>query len=114
MNSVTLIGNLADHPDLSYTAQGTAVTELVVAVSRRIRDAFGSWTSTRDGFIPVVAWRDLAEHAAENLAKGDRVVIAGRLTQDSYTDRDGIRRTSIKVVATEVAPGLQFADLDDL
>jgi single-stranded DNA-binding protein len=52
----------------------------------------------------VVAWRDQAEHAAQSLAKGSRVVVIGRLQQRAWTAEDGSARQVVEVVADELGP----------
>ena len=51
----------------------------------------------RPEFHDVVAWRELAENAAESLAKGRRVIVTGELRQRSWTDQDGAKRTKTGV-----------------
>ena len=53
--------------------------------------------------------RDQAEHAAESLAKGSRVVVVGRLQHRSWTAEDGSTRSVIEVVADELGPSLRWA-----
>ena len=60
-------------------------------------------------FFTVIVWRDQAEHAAESLAKGSRVVIVGRLQQRSWTAEDGSARSVVEVVADELRPSLRWA-----
>ena len=60
-------------------------------------------------FFTVVVWRDQAEHAAESLSKGSRVVVVGRLQQRSRTAEDGSVRTVVEVVAEELGPSLRWA-----
>ena len=69
--SVSFAGNLTDDPELRYTEAGIARAMFRVAVSGR-RDQEAS-------FFTVIMWRDQAEHAAQSLAKGSRVVVVGRL-----------------------------------
>jgi single-strand DNA-binding protein len=52
----------------------------------------------------VLVWRDLAEHAAESLAEGSRVVVVGRLQQRAWTAEDGGTRSVVEVVADELGP----------
>jgi single-strand DNA-binding protein len=59
-------------------------------------------------FLTVVVWRDQAEHAAESLSKGSRVVVVGRL-QRSWTAEDGSARSVVEVVAQELGPSLRWA-----
>ena len=60
-------------------------------------------------FFTVVVWRNQAEHAAQSLSKGSRVVIVGRLQQRTWTAEDGSARSLVEVVAEEVGPSLRWA-----
>ena len=100
-NTVTVIGNLTDDPELRHTEGGIARAMFRVAVSGR-RDQEAS-------FFTVIVWRDQAEHAAESLAKGSRVVVMGRLQQRSWTAEDGSARSVVEVVAEELGPSLRWA-----
>ena len=60
-------------------------------------------------FFTVIVWRDQAEHAAESLSKGSRVVVVGRLQQRSWTAEDGSARSTVEVVAEELGPSLRWA-----
>jgi single-strand DNA-binding protein len=60
-------------------------------------------------FFTVVVWRDQAEHAAESLSKGSRVVVVGRLQQRSWTAEDGSARSTVEVLAEELGPSLRWA-----
>jgi single-strand DNA-binding protein len=62
-----------------------------------------------DPLDAVVVWRDQAEHAAESLTKGSRVVVIGRLQQRSWTAEDGSARSTVEVVAEELGPSLRWA-----
>jgi single-strand DNA-binding protein len=57
----------------------------------------------------VIVWRDQAEHAAESLTKGSRVVVVGRLQQRTWTAEDGSARSTVEVVAEELGPSLRSA-----
>jgi single stranded DNA-binding protein len=60
-------------------------------------------------FFTVVVWRDQAEHAAQSLAKGSRVVVVGKLQQRSWTAEDGSAHSLVEVVAEELGPSLRWA-----
>jgi single-strand DNA-binding protein len=60
-------------------------------------------------FFTVIVWRDQAEHAAQSLSKGSRVVVVGRLQQRSWTAEDGSARSVVEVVAEELAASLRWA-----
>jgi single-strand DNA-binding protein len=99
--SVSFAGNLTDQPEVRYTDSGIARAMFRVAVSgRREQEA---------SFFTVVVWRDQAEHAAESLSKGSRVVVLGRLQQQAWTAEDGSARSAVQVVADELGPSLRWA-----
>jgi single-strand DNA-binding protein len=60
-------------------------------------------------FFTVIVWRDQAEHAAQSLSKGSRVVILGRLQQRTWTTEDGSARSVVEVVAEELGSSLRWA-----
>ena len=62
-----------------------------------------------DPLDAVVVWRDQAEHAAESLTKGSRVVVLGKLQQRTWTAEDGSARSTVEVVAGELGPSLRWA-----
>jgi single-strand DNA-binding protein len=57
----------------------------------------------------VIVWRDQAEHAAQSLSKGSRIVVVGRLQQRTWTAEDGSARSAVEVVAEELGPSLRWA-----
>jgi single-strand DNA-binding protein len=69
----------------------------------------GRSQDSEPSFFTVVAWRDQAEHAAESLSKGNRVVVVGRLQQRTWTTEDGSARQVVGVVAEELGPSLRWA-----
>ena len=109
-NTITLVGNLTDDPELRYTPSGVAVANMRVAVNRRIRNRdTNEWEDRTDGFFNVNVWRDHAENVAESLARGTRVLVTGRLISRSYEDREGQTRWVTEVEADEVCPSLRWA-----
>jgi single-strand DNA-binding protein len=60
-------------------------------------------------FFTVIVWHDRAEHAAQSLSKGSRVVVVGRLHQRSWTAEDGSARSVVEVVAEELGPSPRWA-----
>jgi single-strand DNA-binding protein len=99
--AVSFAGNLTDDPEVRHTESGIARAMFRVAVSgRREQEA---------SFFTVIVWRDQAEHAAQSLAKGSRVVVMGRLQQRSWSAEDGNARSVVEVVADELGPSLRWA-----
>ena len=80
---VTITGNLTDDPELKHTGNGNLVVNFRLAVTARVRDGEG-WRDGETSFFRVNEWRQLAEHVAESLAKGDRAVVIGRLKSRSW------------------------------
>jgi single-strand DNA-binding protein len=70
-NTVTLIGNLTDDPELRFTPNGAAVANFRLAVTPRVRQG-DSWTDGETSFFRVTCWRQLAENVTETLGKGAR------------------------------------------
>jgi single-strand DNA-binding protein len=97
---VSFAGNLTDDPEVRYTEGGITRAMFRVAVSGR--------REQEPSFFTVVVWRDQAEHAAESLVKGSRVVILGRLQQRSWTAEDGSTRSTVEVVVHELGPSLRW------
>ena len=108
-NTVTLVGNITDDPELRFTPGGAAVANFTVAVNQRRPNQDGGWDDKLDGFFRCNAWRDLAENVAESLQKGTRVMVVGRLQQRSWEDQEGNRRSVVEVLVDEVGPSLRWA-----
>jgi single-strand DNA-binding protein len=107
-NTVTLIGNLTDDPELRSTANCAAVATFRLAATPRIRQG-DQWTNGETSFFRITCWRQLAEHVTETLTKGARAIVIGRLQVRSWETDEGERRSVIEVEADEVAPSLKFA-----
>jgi single-strand DNA-binding protein len=104
----TITGNLTDDPELKHTGNGNLVANFRLAVTARVKDGEG-WRDGDTSFFRVNVWRQLAEHTAESLTKGDRAVVIGRLKSRSWETPEGERRSVVEVEADEVAPSLRWA-----
>jgi len=108
--TMTIVGNLVETPTLTYLDSGVPVAGFTIAsTSRRFDRAENRWVDTDTLFLRAQAWRDLAEHTASSLSRGDRVVATGRLKQRSFETRDGERRTVIELEVDEIGPSLRYA-----
>lgn len=96
LNKVILIGRLTHDPELRYTPNGQPVANFSLAVDRKMSK------NDETDFIPVVAWRRLAEICNEFLHKGKLVAIEGRLQVRSYEDKEGRRQRAFEVVADDM------------
>lgn len=108
LNQFVLLGNLSRDPEIKYTNEGLAITDLRIAVNKRWRDKDGNENENVD-FFNVTAWNRLAENCASKLKKGDRVIISGRLNHRSFDTKDGKKINIMNIVADVVAPSLEFS-----
>lgn len=109
--TITLIGNAVEDVDLRFTPSGAAVAKFRLASTPRYLDkASNTWKDGEGLFLTVNAWRDMAEHVANSVTKGARLVVVGKLRQRSYDTREGEKRTVYEVEADEVAVSLKFAE----
>jgi len=107
INSVTVIGNLVEDPELRFTASGVAMANIRVAVNRRWQKD-GEWQE-ETSFFGGTLWREAAENAAESLQKGMRVIITGSLEQRSWENQQGERRSVVEIRIDEMGPSLRWA-----
>jgi single-strand DNA-binding protein len=105
---VTLVGNLTADPELRFTPSGLQVANLRLAVTPRTRED-DQWKDGETSFHTVTVWRDQAEHAAETLTKGARVIVVGRPKERTWTDQDGTEHHVTEVDAEELGPSLRWA-----
>lgn len=100
-NKVTLVGYLGRDPELRYTAQGTAVCNLSIATSEKRRDTYGDQREITTWFR-VTVWGKQAELCDQWLRKGSQAYIEGQLRLAEYTSREGEKRFSLEVSASDV------------
>ena len=97
MTKVLLIGNLTRDPELTETAGGVPVCRFGVAVNR-----YSGGEERQTDFYNVTAWRRLGETVARYTKKGHKIAVYGDLQIRQYEGNDGVRRTSVDVVAQDV------------
>ncbi len=108
--TITVVGNLTDDPELRFTPSGAAVAKFRIASTPRFMDkASGQWKDGEPLFLACNIWREAAEHVAESLNRGSRVIVTGRLRQRSYETREGEKRTVIELEVDEIGPSLRYA-----
>ena len=96
INQVILMGRLTRDPEQRTTTTGKTIVNFSIAVDRIGQDDSAD-------FFNVTAWEKLGELVMQYLAKGRRVLVQGRLRQDSWDDKEtGKKRSSVEVTATDV------------
>lgn len=107
---ITIIGNLTDEPELRTTRNGEAVCNVNIASNtRQYNSQSGQWEDGDTLYMRGTIWRDMAQHCAQSLHKGMRVIAQGRLQQRSYQAQDGSNRTVIELQVDEIGPSLKYA-----
>ncbi len=101
MNKIMLIGNLGKDPEMNYTPSGIALTKFSLAVNRITKSSTGEKEKETEWFN-IVAFRQLAETCNSYLHKGSKIYIEGRLSQRKYTDKNGIERWMVEVIANDM------------
>lgn len=101
LNRVYLLGRLASEPDLRHSASGTSLCRFRLAVDDSYRTRSGD-TVEKAVFVDVAAWGSQAETSHRYLSKGSQVLVEGRLATEEWTDRDGHRRSQLRVNATSI------------
>lgn len=101
LNKVQIIGHLGKDPEMRYTPSGKPVTTFTVAVSRTWNSADGERHNETEWFN-VVAWGTLAEICKQYLVKGQQVYVEGRLQTRRWDDKEGVKHTSVEIVAAEM------------
>jgi single-strand DNA-binding protein len=99
-NRVILVGNLTRDVELRRTPQGTAVTDIGLAVNERVKRN-EEWVDEVN-FFDITLWGRTAEVAGEYLSKGSAVLIEGRLKYETWSQEDGSKRSKVKVVGEKM------------
>jgi len=108
-NTVHIVGNLTREPELRFTPNGQATATFGIAVNRTWVDRQSQERRESTSFFDVVCWGGLAENAVASLARGNRVVVIGRLDQRTWETQEGERRSKVEITAEEIAPSLRWA-----
>ncbi len=98
LNRAQIIGNLTRDPELRNTTSGQSVTNFTVATSSQWNDQSGQ-KQERSEVHSVVAWGKLAEICSQDLAKGRKVYVDGRLQTREWETQDGQKRQRTEIVA---------------
>jgi single-strand DNA-binding protein len=101
LNKVMLIGNLGRDPEVRFTPDGSPVASFSIATSEAWTDKNGT-RQERTEWHNIVAWNKLADLAKRYLTKGRPVYVEGRIRTREWDDRDGNKRRTTEIVATQM------------
>ncbi|MFE3085697.1 single-stranded DNA-binding protein [Streptomyces albidoflavus] len=106
---ITVIGNLTADPELKFTEGGAALAKFTIAATPRVFDRESNrWKDGKATFFRCAAWRQLAEHVADSLTKGARVVAQGRLRQHDWQNEQGENRSMLVMEVDEIGASVRF------
>jgi single-strand DNA-binding protein len=96
MNKVILSGNLTRDPEVRYTQSGMAYAKMGIAVNRPYTSKNTEGQATVD-FFNLTAWGKTAEFCGRYLKKGSPVILEGRIQNDNYEDKNGVKHYSVSI-----------------
>lgn len=110
VNHIFLLGNLTRDPEIKYTNEGIAITEMGLAVNKKWIDKNGKESESVD-FFNITTWNSLAENCAAALKKGDRILVSGHMNLRSWENKEGKKYNITSITADIVAASLEFNQL---
>ena len=97
---VTLVGYVAQDPNIRTTATGKQLTKVRVGTTPRYRDSeSGQWRDGESSYYTITCWNKLADHVRASLHKGDPVIVKGKLRTSTFEDKNGQLKTSVEITA---------------
>jgi single-strand DNA-binding protein len=99
VNKVILVGRLGRDPETRYTGGGQAVANFSIATDETYKDRNGE-RQKRTEWHKIVVWGKQAEIAQQYLKKGSLLFVEGRIQSREWQDKEGQKRTSFEIVAT--------------
>lgn len=109
---IQIEGRLTRSPELKFIQSGAAVASFGVACNDRKKNPqTNEWEDGEPTFLDCTVWREMAEHVAESVHKGDLVLITGRLAMRKYTNKENNEVTTYQVTVETIGPSLQWNDV---
>ncbi len=105
INKVELSGFAGINPEIRILPNGSKMLRFTLATSQSYKDREGKWVRDTT-WHNIVMWNKMAESAGADVKKGSRVSIVGRLSNRSYTDKEGNKKSSTEIIAVsyEIVP----------
>jgi single-strand DNA-binding protein len=111
LNRVLLSGRIANDIEMRYTAKGTPVVRITIAVDKSVKDATGQYQN-QASFIDIVAWSKWAEALTNNAHKGSPIIVEGHIEARSYVDSNNVNRKAVEIIA-EYIQFLEYRQRND-
>lgn len=102
MARIEVTGNLVADPEIRFTTSGKAVASFTIAENHSKKNQAGEWEDDGATFYRTTVWDAFAENVAERLHKGEKVTVIGTIRNKPFENKDGEKRDSWEVTATEV------------
>ena len=102
LNRVMLIGNLGRDAETRFTTNNLSITSFSIATSRGYKDKDGNWQNETTWHN--ITGFNLSDFFKENLKKGKKFYIEGRISKRDYNDKDGNKRTSTDIICERLIP----------
>jgi len=102
INRATLVGNAGKDAEIRYISSGKPVASFSVATTESWTDKATGQKQERTEWHNVKAWNWLAEYCGENVKKGKKVLVEGRIQTRSYDDKDGVKKYVTEIEADTV------------
>ncbi len=97
---ITIVGRVGSEPE----TVGSNGLRFRVATNDRVKnDTTGEWEDKNTSWWTVKAWRTLAEQSKSVIKKGMEVIIVGKIYEESWTDKEGTKRTSYEINADSIS-----------
>ena len=100
-------GIVAD-PEIKFSDKGNAWMKLRVVSKDRVRDSNGNWSDGKPCFMDMFIAGKQAEHLFDSVGKGDTVIATGKLEQNEWTDTEGVKRTSYRIMVDNIGVSLRW------
>jgi len=98
--TITIVGRVGSDPE----SIGSNGLRFRVATNDRVKnDTTGAWEDKNTSWWTVKAWRTLAEQSKSVIRKGMEVTIVGKIYEENWTDKDGIKRSSYEINADSIS-----------
>jgi single-strand DNA-binding protein len=102
LNKVMLIGNLGKDSETRFTTNNVSVTSFTMATTHSYKGKDGNWVNETT-WHNVVSF-SLSDYMKENLKKGKKFYVEGRISKRDYTDKEGIKRYFSEVISEKLIP----------